>query len=461
MTEKILLINPYSQQDFKVNNRFVPLGLLYLASSMMKAGFAVAIKDTKNETVGMYETEISDYLNTTFVTYLKRAKPDFIGISVQFSVRFQPALKIVEIVKDVLGDEIPVVFGGPHLTLFYDRIIKEYPFIDYIIIGEGEQSTVELVNAHFNDKRLLREINGLAYRENGSTIINPKTGYIKDLDSIPFPAYELLNIKDYYFDTSDWHNPKNLPINYNFPILSSRGCPGKCTFCAARLGHGLTYRTRSAKNVVDEIQYLYDDYNCRYLSFIDDNMSVSKKRIMEMMSEICNRNLDIQFDTSNGLEINTIDDEMMNAMVNAGHIRTAVAIESGSEYIRNVVVKKNLTDETIYKFFDMTKKHKDLRCVGYFMCGFPQETEETLNATFEMIKRLPLDDVAMSTVVPFYGTELFEYCREHGLLTVDIENLHKVEDMTYTGEFHIKPFNIDIASIQKFRENVFEYIRGG
>lgn len=461
MTKNILLINPYAPPSFVVKNRFVPLGLLYLASSIMKAGYTVKIKDTHNETLRMEEKGINNYLKQNLTSYLKQANPDIVGIGVQFSLRFKPALKIAKIVKNVLGD-IPIVFGGPHLTLFYEPIIKEYSFIDYVIIGEGEQSTVELLNAHFNnDKHLMHEIDGIAYRENGNIIINQKTGYIKDLDSLPFPAYELINIKDYHFDTSSWHNPKNLPINFNFPIMSSRGCPNRCTFCSVRLRHGSKYRMRSAKNVVDEIQYLYDNYECRYISFIDDNMTVSKKRTVEIMSEICNRELNIQFDNTSGLAITTVNDEMMNAMVNAGLIRTAVGIESGSEYIRTVIFKKKLKDEAIYKFFDMAKKYKDLRFVAFFMCGFPQETKETLNATFEMIKKLPLDDVAMSSVIPFYGTEMFDYCREHGLLTMDIEKLHRMGDITYEDIFYIKPYALDVSYIQEFREKVFDYVRRG
>jgi magnesium-protoporphyrin IX monomethyl ester (oxidative) cyclase len=352
---------------------------------------------------------------------------------------------------------MPVALGGPHSTLFPKPILEDYKYIDYIVLGEGEMSFKELLRAHFADKRLLNEIDGIAYRKCSDIVVKPKTKFIEDLDTIPYPAYDLIDIKDYYFDTSDWHNPRKLPINHNFSMITSRGCPRQCTYCAMKHFHGLRYRMRSARNVVDEIQYLHDKYNCRYISFVDDNMAVNKKRVLEIMSGICRRKLNIQFDTSQGLEINTLDEEMLKAMVGAGFIRTAVGIEAGSEHIRNVVIKKNLKDKTIYNFFKMAAKYKNLRFVAFFICGFPQETEETLNATFEMIKKLPLDSAGLNILVPFYGTEMFKFCYERGLLNIDINNLHNMS-FSFSEDFVIKPFSIDIAYLRDFRNKVVAYI---
>ena len=456
--KNILLINTFSPLDFKIINRFVPLGLLYIGSSLLKANYEVYIKDIKNDVFGMNEDEIEDYLNNDFISYLLDEKPDFIGIGVQFSIRFPSALRIAKIIKKVLGDNCPIVFGGPHFSLFFNPIMEEFSFINYIIVGEGEESIVQLLDAHFNNKKLLSEVDGLVYRNNGKIQFNKKTKYIHDMDSISFPSYELINIEDYYFDTSSWWNPKKVDFKYNFPIMTSRGCPNKCIFCMVHLRHGVKYRMRSAKNVVDEIQYLYDNYNCRYISFIDDNISVSKIRIIKIMNEIQRRNLNIQFDNTSGLAINTMDEEILESMVSAGLVRTAVAIESGSEYIRNIIFKKKLTDTQIYKFFEMVKKYNDLRFVAFFICGIPQETEETLAASFQMIKNLPLDNVGLSIIIPFFGTEIYYFAEKHGLLLVDVENLHKMGNISYQKKFYIKPFDLDIEYIRRWREIVFAYI---
>lgn len=457
----ILLINSYSPPSFGLENRYVPLGLMYLAAALIEEGYAVKLKDIQNETLELNENEIDNYLNDIFIPYLRVTNPDFVGIGALFSSRFKPALKIAQTVKTVF-ENIPITFGGAHATLFPKEILTEYDYIDYIdyiVIGEGERSIVNLLNKHFNDKQKFSDIDGIAYRQDGRVIVSPKVQYIEDLDSLPFPAYEVINIDDYYFDTSDWHNPKKLSFNYNFPLITSRGCPKRCTYCALRVIHGIRYRMRSARNVVDEIQYLYNKYNCRYISFVDDNMTVSKKRALEIMSGIKQRNLTIQFDCSNGLDINTLDEELMDAMTEAGLVRTALGIESGSEYIRNMILKKHLTNKTIYNFFDMAQKYKDLLFVGYFMCGFPQETRETLNDTFKMIKKLPFDDVGLYFMTPFYGTEMFQYCYEQGLLDVDMGNLHNMSDFSYNAAFFVKPFKLDVAYLRDFREKITTYVR--
>ena len=459
MAKKILLINSRTPDSFKFGNRYLPLGLMYLASALIKSGYNVELKDIQNETLNMTDGEIEDYLDTNFKEYLKKVNPDFVGIGILFSLRFKSALRIAKIVKEVLNG-VPILFGGAHATLFPKAILEEYSlYTDYIVMGEGDHTIVKLLNAHFNNGRLLDAIDGIAYKDNGRIAVNPKKDYIKDLDDLAFPNYEILNIEDYYFDTSEWHNPKKIPFKYNFPVITSRGCPSRCTYCALRLYHGSRYRTRSSKNVVDEIQYLYDKYDCRYISFIDDTFTLEKKRTLEIMSEIRKRKLHIQFDTSNGIEIRTVDEDLLEAMVEAGLCRVTVGIETGSEHLRIVILKKNLKNETIYNFFKMAKKYKHLRFAAFFMCGFPQETRETLDSTFEMIKSLPLDNLAVSILTPFYGTEMFQYCYENGLLDVDLKNLHNISDFSYRDSSFLKPLNLDPSYIIDFREKVLRYIK--
>src|SRR5208337_4375395 len=125
--------------------------------------------------------------------------------------------------------------------------------------------------------------------------------FIGDLDEIPFPAYDLINLKDYYHDTSNWLNPKNLPINTSISILSSRSCPMRCNFCSMFMVMGPKWRCRSPQNVVDEIEYLYHKYNHRHFSFMDDNLTLKKSHVLEICNQIIERNLNIQFETPNGI----------------------------------------------------------------------------------------------------------------------------------------------------------------
>lgn len=439
---KVLLINPYTPKFVSYKDKSIPAGLLYIASTLQQAEHEVRLIDINNG------FDI-DYL----LTVMKDFRPDTVGIGVLFSGRFKPALHISRIVKQH-NPAVSVVLGGIHPTIFPEEILKEYSYIDYIILGEGETTFLDLVNG-----KSLKNIDGLAYRSGGKVIINPKTKFVDDLDILPFPAYDILGLESYYFDTSNWHNPKKLPINISIPIISSRGCPNRCNFCSMYMVHGRKFRFRSPENVVDEVEMLYKKYNHRYFSFMDDNLTFSKKRTLEICNEIIDRGLNIQFDTPNGVSIKTLDKEVMDVLTEAGLVRLCVAPESGSEFIRNKVIHKSLSNKEIYDFFDMVKDYKDLLIKAFFVIGFPEETKETLNETHEMIKNINVHQLSIFNIVPFPGTVLFEQCKNERLISVPIEGLHNLGTFTNYNESdapYIKPYNLEIEELFNFRKYVIE-----
>ena len=274
-------------------------------------------------------------------------------------------------------------------------------------------------------------------------------------DTIPFPAYELVNLRDYYVDTSGWHNPKNLPINTSVPIISSRSCPNRCNFCSMFLVMGPKWRARSSKNVVDEIEYVYKKYNHRHFSFMDDNFTLDKGRAIEICKDIIDRKLNIQFETPNGLSINTLDEKTMDTLVSAGMVRTYLAIESGSDFIRNKVMRKNVSNEKIYEVINLTKKYKQLNVAAFFIMGMPEETKETLKETYRMIKELKVDRIFLMNIVPFPGTDLFEQAKKDNLLiNTDTENLYIADNRYFTryNRFFLKPYNLEIKDLIEFRK---------
>lgn len=464
-SKKILLINPPTPEFVKNKDRSLPLSLLYLGAVLKKNNHKVKLLDINNDFLNLKdggELNRENYFSKKFIDELKNFNPDLIGISCLFSGRFKPAIELSEIIKKH-SPEISIVIGGIHPTMFPKEVLKRHSSIDYVCIGEGEKSIIELIEAHFNDKKKLSEIDGLAYRENGEIFVNLKSSFIENLDEIPFPDYELINLEDYYFDTSKWYNPKNLPINVPLPILTSRSCPNQCTFCSMFLVHGKSWRARSAKNVVDEIEYLYNQYKHRYFSIMDDNFSLSKKRIIDITDEIVRRGLDIQFDTPNGLSIKTLDKEVMDGLVNAGLIRLCVAPESGSEYIRNQIMKKNISTESIYKFFELVKNYKELFVKAFFVIGYPNETKETLQETYEMIKKISesIDQIGIFNLIPFPGTEVYKYCIDNGLLKDLKEEL--CDDDTFSNYNDsdipiIRPHDLEIDELIKFREEVYKLV---
>lgn len=461
MKTKVMLINPLLARDqaLELDSCF-PHGLLYLATVLKKNNMDVVIVDVdnfyQNHKENFNETE---YIENIINTKINHDKPDIIGIGCLFSGAFRSVKEIARKIKDRFPD-IPIAVGGIHPTLFAREILEKYTYIDYVVIGEGEYTFLELIKCITTNKQeLLGSMDGIAFRRKGDIILNPKTKFIDNLDALPFVDYNSVNVEDYRMDTSGWYSPKKIKIGQPFPIISSRSCPQRCNFCSMWLLGGPHFRPRSPDNVVDEMEHLYNAFNVRYFQFMDDNLTYDKKRILEICNGILKRNMDIQFDTPNGVAISRLDQETIGAMVNAGLIRISIAIESGSEYIRNKVMGKGLLTEKIYEVVEACAKHSQLFINSFFIIGMPQETDKTLDDTYEMIKRLPLDKFAINFATPFPGTRLFDYCIEHKLLPYKFEDYVDNELLQPRTEPHFKPHNLTIDALIIFKEKCFDYLR--
>jgi magnesium-protoporphyrin IX monomethyl ester (oxidative) cyclase len=453
---RILLVNPPMPRNYYNKEVYIPLSLLYLASTLVKKGEDVKILDMRIFQRDGAEPP-QEFFAGKLTESIKDFRPDVVGLGCLFSGNFPETLELSRVSKRV-SPSIPVVIGGIHPTIYAAEILRNCPSVDYIVLSEGEHSFADFISAMKNGNGRLGEIDGLAYKRAAASdtevVINPKTRYIENIDEISFPAYDLINIRDYYVDTSAWHNPKNLPIDTSIPILTSRSCPNRCNFCSMFLAMGPRWRARSAVNVADEIQYLYNKYNRRHFSIMDDNFSLDKKRTLEICNEIIKRNLNLQFETPNGLSMATLDKEILDALVAAGMIRTCFAIESGSDYIRNDVMRKRLPREKIFKIIELAKKYKQLNIAAFFIIGMPEDTLDTLEDTYQMIKDINIDRVFLMNLVPFPGTEVFEQClRDNLLVEPDPKKLYLAGDRYFTNyeSFFLKPYRISISDLQNFR----------
>jgi magnesium-protoporphyrin IX monomethyl ester (oxidative) cyclase len=189
---------------------------------------------------------------------------------------------------------------------------------------------------------------------------------------------------------------------------------------------------------------------------MDDNITLNKTRIIEICKEITRRGLNIQWETPNGISLKNLDDDILGAMCSAGMVRTSLAIESGSEYIRNKVMGKSLSTEQIYKVVNLTKKYNALYVQAYFIIGMPEDTEETLQETYNLIDNINIDYPRPANIVPFPGTALFDQCYKDNLFTntVDLKSLWKTKHSLFkTGtDFFVKPYNMTIERLREFRE---------
>jgi anaerobic magnesium-protoporphyrin IX monomethyl ester cyclase len=464
MNTRIMLINSLTMRNEYIGaDNYFPLGLLYIATVAKNNNMDVVIEDINNyyyqKACEVNEDTLYEYFENHLSKNIKQYKPDIIGIGAIFSGAFRCLRIIAKCIKDRLPS-MPIVIGGISATMFGREILEKYSYIDYVVIGEGESTFLALVNYLTGKMQSLESIGGIAYRKNGSVKLDPKTKYEDNLDALPLVDYSILNVKKYEMGTSEWYSPKKIKIGTPFPILSSRSCPYKCNFCNMWLVHGPSTRLRSSGNVLDEMENLYNNYNARYFQFVDDNLTFHKERMLELCNGILERKMDIQFDTPNGVAINRLDQDVIDAMVNAGLIKISIAIESGSEYIRNKVIGKGLENKKIYEVVDACTKHNHLYIKGFFVIGMPQETHETLEETYKMIKDLPLDNYGVFFATPYQGTKLFDYCLQHNLLPYKAEDYVDVDDLQLGSvRPHFKPHKLTEEDLIRFQKKCNEYLK--
>ena len=445
---RTLLVNSPTPKFIVNKDYYMPSSLLYLAAVLKQVGEDVEILDM-NVVKGLYEEILVERIHTF--------QPSLVGIGCLFCGQFPMVLSLSEKVKEC-SKECKVVIGGIHPTTYPTEILTNCPSIDFVVLGEGETAIIQLTKGYD-----LNKIDGLAYRNNGRVEVNQKTSFIHNLDAIPLPAYDLVNPEDYYQDTSHWHNPKGLPIGMSIPIISSRSCPNRCNFCSMFTVMGPAWRYRSPENVVNEIEYLYNNYNHRHFSFMDDNITLNKHRIMEICNLITERSLNIQFELPNGLSIKTLDREVLDALITAGLTRAALGIESGSDYIRNVVIGKRLPREKILEVVRLTKEYKQFYVKAFFIIGMPEDTKETLTETYDMIEEIDVDMPQVFNLLPFPGTKVFEQAmRDNLLINVSTPDLWK-SDMFYGSgnkQFFIKPYEMELEDLYEFRDKFDKLLEG-
>jgi len=459
----ILLITPAAGNASQINSQallreyYLPLAHLYLAGALARH-FEVAVLDLNplklwEETGGQAEARTT----AAVARAVREAQPFLVGINCLFTGQIKNALEIAGLVK-ALDGRIKTALGGLHPTIFSEDIIKNCPDIDFVLQGEGEENTAALALALKNGVSPAG-IDGLTWRGPDGRVVNqPKTGFIADPDQIPRPAYNLFDFKNYALDTSRWHNPKKLPIGVPVPFITSRSCPHRCNFCCMFRAMGPRYRPRSAEHVLDEMEFLYHEHQTRYFEIMDDNFTLNKKRTLEICRGLIKRNLDIQFRTPNGLSINSLDEETVEALAEAGLVWAFIAVESGSDFIRNQVMGKRLERRKIFEVVRAFKRQPQIILRGMFIMGMPEDTTESLMATYRLIEELEMDDCSVANATPFPGTPLYEQClRENRLLYGGLG--HWNDDRVFTsnkgGDFFIKPENMTLPELARWR-NMFD-----
>lgn len=315
-----------------------PVSLLYLSSSLKRAGNSVVIVD-----LFLHDNDTSE----TFVELsekIKIHKPKIIGFTCQFNLQFKYIVSYCNYLKKHFPD-IKTIVGGMHPTMFFRDILEKCSCIDYVCIGEGDISFVELCFV-IEKGDFSKAVPGIASRglSGGVQFVN-RSKYVAELDDLPMPSWHDVPFEKYESDYSGWHNPKGIKFKFVSPMITSRGCPFSCNFCGLSPVMGRNYRYHSPRRVVDEIELLYNEYGSRYFLFLDDNFIIKKDRIIEICKEIVKRGLDINFSGPTGIHVASVDEDVVDALASAGFLHAGLAIEHGSDYIRNNIIGKALPRE--------------------------------------------------------------------------------------------------------------------
>jgi anaerobic magnesium-protoporphyrin IX monomethyl ester cyclase len=395
MTKKILLINP--PESGRGEYSTPPLGILYIAGMLKANGIDVDIIDGYIAGWAGIEEKIKSY------------RPAIVGITCHTYSRVK-ALKVAELVKRI-DPGIMVEVGGAHATLMHRQLIENYPSIDIVMRGEGEITFLELCQG-----KDLASIDGITYRTPDRRIVeNPDRKLIANLDDIPFPAWELIDIKKYPSDGTGIYNGIDIAKEPCVPVVFSRGCIGTCVFCADKL-LWKRWRGRSAKNMADELDTLVNKYGAKRFCFNDDLFTANRRATMELCDEIVKRGLKIAFEIVSRTDC--IYPELLQALKKAGCFKINFGIETASEELLKVM-KKPISIKVSEEAIKMTKA-AGIKTSALIIAGNLGETRETINETIDFLKRAQPDDVGLANglrILP--GTELYEHAKKVGFIADD------------------------------------------
>lgn len=431
---KILLIKPpctVYNIDPTLPAATLPFGIAYLASFLLSKGEDVEIIDALSE--GINNIERGDHKTRVGLSdgdleaRIRRFNPDIVGVTSMFTAFDHDAHNLAALVKKI-NPATKVVLGGAHTSIFPGVAVQDAN-VDIAVRGEGEVTLWEIVKA-LREGEECTNILGTTVLIDGQVVTNSPRGYIEDLDTLPFPVYHLLPLQTYFKVVED------SPFSYyprQMGIISSRGCPGDCSFCSIHSVWGHSWRGRSAGNVVDEIEYLLTKYGIKEFAFLDDSVACSKARMVAICDEIITRGLKIKWTTPNGISHWTLDEDVLDKMKASGCFRITFGIESGNLKTREFIGwKKNFSLEQATRVTKYANKI-GLWTISTFILGFPYEDRQSIEDTIKFAIESDVDFAAFFLLMPFPGTRVYEVFKAEGLLNFD--NLFDPLDKSSEDEY--------------------------
>jgi len=375
----ILLVNPKS---IDVLPSYLPYGLLYIGAYLRQCQFSVKIYDANT-----FTQDFSDYL--------KKEKPEIIGISILSGPCLTDAIEKARITRRLLP-QAKIVFGGIHATLFPRQILRK-EFVDFVVMNEGEHPLAELSEFILKRKGNQEEIKNLGYKKAGKLLLNPLRNFV-NLDDLPLPAWDLLPMEKYIHQK--FYAKRVLTLH------TSRGCPWNCSYCYNQAVNFRRWRGMSAEKIIEQIEYLQSQYHITGFQFYDDEFDADPKRVEKFCRLVLKRNLRIKW--SHYSRINVADEKRLRLEKEAGCVFVEFGVESGSPRLLKLLNKQQTVNQ-VKKAFKICQK-VGLQAGAMFMIGLPTETEEEMRQTQKLIASLAAFQTICTIYHPYPGSPLYNYC---------------------------------------------------
>lgn len=399
-----LVVVPTMENAYHTLKDFVaitpPMGLASIAACILPTGREVVIIDGDAEQLTLDQA----------IEQLVSLKPDYVGMTVMTAT-----MDITRIFCTQLKTHLPntlIIVGGPHLSALPEQTLKDVAAIDIGVIGEGDDTIVELLNV-IDSGTDLDTVAGIVFRDPSrgphQTAVR---GPLKNLDKLPLPALHLLNPKLYRsYGWNDWVSGYRQPLGV---IFTGRGCVGKCNFCAAHTVFGRGVRYFTLEQVKNQIDYLVNEWQIRILYFLDDTFTANRKMVNDICDYLIQKGYNKRLEILVSSRVDTIHPPTLQKMRQAGVRWVCFGVESGNQEILSRM-HKNISIEQIHKAFKLTHE-ADLFIAGNFMIGHIGETEQTAMDTINMACELDQDYVSFAIAIPLPGTELYAHCVETGIV---------------------------------------------
>jgi anaerobic magnesium-protoporphyrin IX monomethyl ester cyclase len=400
---KVLLVKPPSMSD----HIQPPVGLAYLAGAIQHEHSA-AILD-------MLKTHMTD---EEFRHYVRSGQFEVVGFQC-YTQELQSVATLAALVKSVSKDIITIA-GGPHPTLLPGETMTYCSSVmDYLLRGEGDVTFPLFLECLKNNRENVEKVSGLVWKQKDRVIENAPHEFVKDLNALPLPAWELIQPQTY---PPAQHGAffKQFPIA---PIITTRGCPFACKFCSAPILSGRHVRFHDPDKIINEIRLLHSQYGIREIHIIDDNFTINRSHANAVLTKIIEAKLDISIAFPNGIRVETVDGELLDLMKRSGAYLISLGIESGSDRILQLMNKKLKVAATEEK---VTMIHNaGLDVAGFFVIGFPGDTKEDIEKTIKFSLKLPLIRANYFDFLPLPGTPIYYELQEKGeLAKIDWKQFH-------------------------------------